>query len=301
MAHWWRRLVAGLAAALLLISAPVLAAAAERLVETAPGVSIRVVEFSPATARPTVVLIPGWLATAEVWTETGKALGTGRGVIALDPRSQGGSSKVTENNTPEARAGDIAAVVKALGLKRYVLVGWSQGVQDVAAYVAGKTPEGLEGVVLVDAAPSKGAPGVAADPQGAAGQLGLLSIYTRAPRLYAEGMMKAIFRKPASSEVLTARVEAAMKTPSSIGAAMLVADLYGADRSDAFKAFDKPLLVIAAGSSQELQAQKGTAASAKAGRVVVVPDAGHAVFADAPEAFDGALKAFLDGLDAAPH
>jgi non-heme chloroperoxidase len=30
--------------------------------------------------------------------------------------------------------------------------------------------------------------------------------------------------------------------------------------------------------------------------LVVVPDANHAVFVDAPEAFDAALKSFLDSL-----
>jgi pimeloyl-ACP methyl ester carboxylesterase len=293
------RLIVLLAVLLALPPAAAGAAPAERTVPTAPSVNIRTVVFAPPTVKMSVVLVPGFLATAEVWADTAKALADGRGVVAIDPRSQGGSSKVMENNTPEARAGDIAAVVKALGLKRYVLVGWSQGVQDVAAYVAGRSPEGLEGVVLVDAAPAKGARGVAADPEGAAAQLGLLSIYTRAPAAYAEGMMKAIFRKPAPPNVLAARVGAAMKTPSSIGAAMLVADLYGADRSETFKAFDGPLLVIAAAGSQDLQAQKETAASAKNGRLVVVEDAGHAVFADQPDAFNKALTAFLDAIDKA--
>lgn len=272
------------------------AAPREQMVAAAPGVSIRAVVFAPPTARPTVVLIPGWLATTDVWADTAKALGTDRGVVAIDPRSQGGSSKPVENNTPEARAGDIAAVVKALGLKHYVLVGWSQGVQDVAAYVQGGTPTGLEGVVLVDAAPSKGAAGLGSDPLGAASQFGLLSIYTRAPRPYAEGMMKAIHKKPLPPAVLQARVEAALRTPSSIGAAMIVADLYGGDRSDAFKVFDKPLLVIAAADSHERDAQAAAAASAPKGKLVVIEDAGHAVFDDQPAKFDAALKAFLAAL-----
>jgi non-heme chloroperoxidase len=287
-----------LAALALLWAAPAAAAPRERFVDTAPGVRIRVVEFQPPTARPTVVLVPGWLATAEIWAGTAAALGPGQGVIAIDPRSQGESSKVTQNNTPEARAGDLRAIIAQLGLKDVVLVGWSQGVQDVAAYVAGHGPDGVAGVVLVDAAVSRGARGIPADPEAAASVLGLLSIYVRAPEAYAQGMMAAISKAPSTAEQRAARVAAAMKTPTSIGAAMLVADMYGADRSDAFKAYDKPVLVIAAAASEERAAQAALATSVKRGKLVVVENAGHAVFLDQPRAFNAALRTFLDGLAA---
>ena len=46
-----------------------------------------------------------------------------------------------------------------------VLVGWSQGVQDVAAYAAAFNGEGVSGYVLVDAAVGQGAAAAVAQPE----------------------------------------------------------------------------------------------------------------------------------------
>ena len=55
--------------------------------------------------------------------------------MAIDPRSQGESSQTGEGLYPAARARDIKAVVDQLKLAPVVLVGWSMGAAEVAAYV----------------------------------------------------------------------------------------------------------------------------------------------------------------------
>jgi len=55
-------------------------------------------------------------------------------IVAIDPRSQGRSTMLDHSNSPDDRATDLAGLLKALNLQKPVLVGWSQGVQDVAAF-----------------------------------------------------------------------------------------------------------------------------------------------------------------------
>jgi non-heme chloroperoxidase len=128
--------------------------------------------------------------------------------------------------------------------------------------------------------------------QFAARQLGLFALYADDPESYTRGMMRAIIKRPLSSGELDALVADALKTPTAIGEAMLVADLFSVDRSTALTKIDRPTLVIASGSSPELEAQKKMMAKLPQGRFEVMQDAGHAVFVDQPEQFDRLLTEF---------
>ncbi len=86
-------------------------------------------------------------------------------------------------------------------------------------------------------------------------------------------------------------------TPPTIGAAMLVADLYGQDRSGALDAVNIPVLVIAAGNSPEIEAQRAMAARIPGARFEVIDGASHAVFLDQPERFRAVLSSFLTAID----
>jgi pimeloyl-ACP methyl ester carboxylesterase len=77
-------------------------------------------------------------------------------VIAIDPRSQGPSIKTTEGNIPETRAKDLHEVLANLGVSRAVLVGWSQGAQDVASYIQQFGTKSLAGAIFVDSPVSIG-------------------------------------------------------------------------------------------------------------------------------------------------
>lgn len=272
------------------------ASALERNIRVEPGVDIHVIDSGPAAGGPALVLIPGWRMTAGVWKGQIDAFSKARRVVAIDPRSQGDSTKVAEGITPERRAQDLDAVLKELGLTSVVLVGWSQGVQDVAAYVQAFGTASLKGAVLVDTAVSGGAASVTADAAAAANELQLLSIYCRAPKAYSEGMMRAIIKRPLAEEELARLVSDSLKTPTAIGAAMLVADLFGVDRTPALAKLNRPTLVIAAASSDELAAQRAMVGRLPQGRIEVVAEAGHAVFIDQPKRFNAILQGFLDEL-----
>jgi microsomal epoxide hydrolase len=284
-----------LAVALLLAAALAAAAPAraeqirsDRGVAVSAEVTLRVLEAGPADAQ-SVVLIPGWCFTADIWEKQISSLSDRYHVVAFDPRSQGRSTIVDHGNSPDDRAADLASLVETLHLRKPVLVGWSQGVQDVAAYVLAFGTVNVGGLVLVDATVSAGAAGL--DAAEASMTLGRMPTYARSPGDYLEGMMTYIFAKPLAPGELATIVTAAQRTPSSIGVANLALDLFGKDYRPALARIDVPTLVIVAGSSptrnEQLQQPISNATRA------VVDGAGHAVFYDEPAKFNELLSRFL--------
>ena len=264
-------------------------------VTVADGVRIHYVDGGAARG-PTLLFIPGWTMDASVWREQMQHFAPSHRVIAIDPRSQGESTKTPDGDTPEQRARDLATLIGRLKLDHIVLVGWSQGVQDVAAYVAQSGTAKFDGIVLVDAAVSSG-PGIAQlHPQFAKTVLGNMAIYATHPRDYLQGMMQAIFRKPLSAGEMKRMVAGSLRTPTSTGIAMLTMDMFAVDRRPALAKFDKPTLIVAADSSFELADQQAEGERIPHAQVVVVRNAGHAVFHDQPQAFDDALAKFAGGL-----
>jgi pimeloyl-ACP methyl ester carboxylesterase len=214
-------------------------------------------------------------------------------VIAVDPRSQGDSTKTDEGDTPEQRARDYHVLLNSLHAGPVVLLGWSQGVQDVAAYIDQFGTPGISAVILVDSTISKGAANVPNMVPFAVQQLRLLPLLSDSPREYTEGMMRAIISKPLSDTDVNKLVAEALKTPTATGEAMLIADLFGRDRSTAFPKFTVPTLIIASERSAELAQQRDLAAQLPDARIVVVPQAAHAVFVDQPERFETVVNDFL--------
>jgi microsomal epoxide hydrolase len=282
-------------AALLTISAvatPVSARPIVRRIPVAREVTLRTIEGGKVTARP-IVFIPGWSTGADIWARQIDRFAPAYRVIAFDPRSQGESSKVADGNTPEQRAADLNALLKARHIKRPVLVGWSQAVQDIAAYVLRYGTGDLSGIVLVDAAVSDGPKGIIGRPKDIAFQFGLFETYLSNQRAYLNGMFGAIISKPQPAGVIERHVATAMKTPPSIGMSMLVSDMFTLDRTAALAKMDCPVLIVAAGSSSELDRQKAEAKLIKNARFVEIDDSAHAVFIDQPERFASALADFL--------
>lgn len=281
------------------IGSPAMAAPTVRMIGVQPEVELRTTDAGPTNSHNTpVVLIPGWGTSADIWAEQAARLSQHRRVVSVDPRSQGGSTVVAHGMTPEQRARDLASVLDAVGLAKVVLVGWSQGVQDVAAYVQAFGTGRLAGVVLVDSTISSGANGLTKNPQRAAQQLRMLGIFNAAPKEYAEGFVDAIIRRPLDAATTEKLVGDVLKTPNAIASATLVADLFSVDRTPAIAKLDRPALVIASAASPELAAMQEMARLLPKARIEVVADAGHAVFIDQPERFAKLLDEFLIRIDA---
>ena len=271
-------------------------AAVTEAVPGADGVRIQLLEDGRADATRTLLLIPGWLTRSAIWdAQIRYFAGRGDRVIAIDSRSQGDSSVVYAHNDPESRARDIRRVIADLHLTHLVLVGWSQGVQDVAAYVDRFGTAGISKIVLVDATVSGGPADVSAHPQLVEAVLGHMALYSRDPRAYARGFMLHIISAPIAAPVMARLVAGFMKTPPAVGLAMQMEDLFTVDRWPYLKKFDRPTLVVVSDRNPFMTEEKQMADELSNGRVVVIAHAAHAVFFDQPAAFNRALEAFIAG------
>lgn len=120
----------------------------------ANGIRQHFLRFGGATGeritRPTVILIPGITSPAITWAFVGEVLGERFDTFVLDVRGRGLSSASQDlDYSLDAQADDVAALVGALGLQHFSLVGHSMGAR-IAARAATRINKGLESVVLID-------------------------------------------------------------------------------------------------------------------------------------------------------
>jgi len=269
----------------------------ERTVDIGNGISLWVIEAGQPASAATLVLIPGWSTSSDIWREQINRLAATYRVISFDPRSQGRSTMTTTGNTPETRAQDLRTLLDDLSVLRAVLVGWSQGVEDIAAYIDQYGTGDLSGIVLVDAPVSTGAEGMGARgaPQPAA-LFETFAIYQADPQKYLADMMRAIVSKPQSNDAIEQLVATALKTPPDVGVAMRIADTFGVNRTRVLKKIDCPTLIIASAKSGSLAQQQAQANQISDARFEKVEDAAHAVFLDQPDRFNELVTSFMAKL-----
>lgn len=291
-----------LLSAVLCLAAPIAALAQtspvlrEGDVEVGNGVRIHYVEGGDKNAKTTIFYVPGWGMTSAVWRDQMAGFASTARVVSIDPRSQGGSTVTTHSNTPEQRAQDMHQVIKSLALTGIVLVGWSQGVQDVAAYAAAFAGESISGYVLVDAPVGAGAAASIAHPEVLQQQLQMLTVYEQHQKEYLQGMMNAIIHSPEGRKRIDEYVEAGLRTPPDIGISMLIMDFIAYDRRPALAKFNRPTLIIAASESNEIEAQREMSKRIKDAHFETIGNAGHAVFLDQPQRFHDLLAAFVQSV-----
>jgi non-heme chloroperoxidase len=262
-------------------------------VDVGDGVSIHYVEAGRASAATSLLLVPGWSMSSAVWRDTVDEFASSTRVVAIDPRSQGDSTITVRGNTPEQRAQDVRRVMKALELRNVVLVGWSQGVQDVAAYAGAFGGESISGYVLVDSSVGAGPDSWDARPAELKQLLSRFVIYQQHQEAYLRGMLNAIIQSPDGRKRIDELTRIGLRTPPDLGTSMLLMDFIAFDRRPTLAKFDRPTLVIAAAKSPELEGQRDMARRIQGARFETIDDAGHAVFLDQPRRFHDLLSAFV--------
>jgi non-heme chloroperoxidase len=285
--------------ALLLMSTRSEAATRTGSIDVGEHVRIHYLQAGPENASRTLLFIPGWTVSTSIWSKQ-IAYFEARGyrVIAMDPRSQGGSTVVMTANAPEDRASDIAEIIARLKLRDIVLIGWSQGAQDVAAYVARYGSARISGFVLVDSPVSGGVDDVRDNPKFVSNVMQRVGAYSSDPHAYVDRLMHAIISAPTAPEVYTKLDDEALKTPSDVGISMLVQDLFTVDRRPSLRKFAEPTLVVASSESPLLDQQRKMLETLPSARLVVIEKAAHAVFFDQPDEFNRDLNAFIESLNA---
>jgi 3-oxoadipate enol-lactonase len=100
------------------------------------------------TAEPALVFLHYWGGTSRTWRKVTAELEGQFKTVAYDARGWGKSDKTLAGYKLADLADEALALVKALGIKKYVLVGHSMGGK-VAQLAASRRPEGLSGLILV--------------------------------------------------------------------------------------------------------------------------------------------------------
>jgi len=262
---------------------------------TPDGIKIHYIEAGPSgevANSGAIVFVPGWTMPADIWEHQITHFSKTRRVVAIEPRSYGLSSQTTDGNFPEAHALDIKAVLDQLKLQSVILVGWSLGVDDVAAYIERFGTSGISALVLVDE----------------------LFIFERDSVFMKEyfdlswslqkdrsgataKFVREMYHKPQGEEYLQRITRSALLTPTNTAIALL--DAWVAhDRAPMLSKIDKPTLIVSAsygGDQKYLETQREMQKRIRASRLEIFDDAGHALFVDDADRFNSLLDDFLTG------
>jgi len=257
------------------------------------GTRIHLLEAGQPSAEPAIVFIPGWTLPAFLWREQMRLFSSDRLVIAIDPRSQGDSTKTETGNTPEQRARDLREILLNRRITSVVLVGWSQGANDVAAYVMQFGTDSIAQLAFVDSPIAAGPAEIEVNKEWSQGFLSRLPAYVNSSEEYSARMVRSMFKKPHPELDIEAAIAHARKTPPTIGLTMLIMDIFGVDRRPALAKIDRPTLVIGSAESSLAEAQTKMADAIPGAELLLLKGVGHAVFVDEPEIFAQALERLL--------
>jgi microsomal epoxide hydrolase len=264
-------------------------------VTTSDGVKIHYLEAgprSPAGKARAILFVPGWTMPAEIWEHQIAYFGKTHRVVAMDPRSQGRSSQTTDGNFPEARARDIRAVVDKLGLAPAVLVGWSLGVKELAAYVKQFGCDTVAGLVLVD-----GAAGLDQEPDLLRATLDRFLRLQRDRPAEAARFVRGMYKKPQTPEYLERITRATLRTPTNTAVVLMLEYVASDFRPDLSKISRPTLIVAAKGPHDDMM--EDMQRRIPHSRLEFMDGVGHALFVDDPQRFNSLLEDFLRTLEAA--
>ncbi|MXY46473.1 MAG: alpha/beta hydrolase [Chloroflexi bacterium] len=103
--------------------------------------------------NPPMLLLHGFAQTCHSWDFVALGFSDDYHVIVLDQRGHGDSDWAPDGDySPETQQKDISAVVNALGLEGFVLMGLSMGGRNSFTYAANNSDK-VKALVIVDAAP----------------------------------------------------------------------------------------------------------------------------------------------------
>ncbi|MCA7967901.1 alpha/beta fold hydrolase [Burkholderia cenocepacia] len=256
---------------------------------------------------PTVVMLHGLRSYAHTWAPVADALVDRYRVVALDQRGRGLSDwDPRRDYYAAAYVRDLDALVRALDLRRFVLVGHSMGGANAFVYAA-SNPDRLAGLVIEDMGPGASA--------GSQGSERIKRELQETPDAFASwDDARAFWRRQRpniTESALDSRLAHSLKEggqgrivwrhdAQGIAAARLAATPEQLVHLwPLILNLHVPTLLLRGGDSDFLYA--GVAAEMAAANAEIeridVPGATHYVHDDQPDAFNRALRAWLDRLD----
>ncbi len=267
----------------------------------ADGLRLHYLDWGNDDAPP-MLLLHGFTGHAHTWDTFARAMGDQFHVLALDQRGHGDSDWAKDGAyMVDDHAGDIGELHDQLMLDPVVLIGLSMGGRNAIMYT-GIHPGKVEKLVIVDIGPDIA-------PQGAER---VRRTAADAPEEFASVdeavaylQRAAIRTSPAAEAALRARVEHGVKRLPN-GKFTWKYDKFlrnqrrkgGAPPADLWPVVRRikvPTLILRGSESDVFapETAKRMQELIPGSRLVEIPGAGHAIPADAPEAFERAVRDFL--------
>ncbi|MGE6783203.1 alpha/beta fold hydrolase [Ensifer adhaerens] len=239
---------------------------------------------------PALVFLHYWGGSSRTWTGVVEALGGRWRALAYDHRGWGDSAKAGEDFGLDVMTEDAAALIAALRLTRYVLVGNSMGGK-VAQKLAARRPEGLEALVLV--APAPPTP-IDLSPQEKAMRL---ASYDSAETV--NGMLDALLTRSVAPEVRQRTIVETLKGAWAAKRAWVDVGM-AEDIGDEVARITVPTLVITGTRDvvdPEPVLRREIGGRLPQARFVVLEGIGHFSAIEAPGEVAAAIMTFLGALD----
>jgi pimeloyl-ACP methyl ester carboxylesterase len=266
---------------------------------TASGLKVHLLDWGNE-GRPPILFLHGGTLTAHTWDLVCLALRADYHCLAYDLRGHGDTGWAADGDySLEAHRADLEAVVQQLGLERFILVGMSLGGTTSLAY-AGKRPETLSRLVLVDTGPETHAVGRRRITDFVTGprELDSLDAFVERAIAFNPSRHPALLRRSLLYSLRqTPRGTWTWKQDPAVQRAQTEADR--AHRQELLRAavprVTCPTLVVRGGNSEVLHDEDAArlARALPRGAWVRIEGAGHTVQGDQPRAFVEALRRFL--------
>jgi pimeloyl-ACP methyl ester carboxylesterase len=241
------------------------------------------------------VLLHAFPLSAEMWRPQLDDVPRGWRLIAPDLLGFGQSDPVPASGSVEQAAGDVVALLDALGIQRAVVGGLSMGGYMTFA-VLRRAPERLAGLVLADTKAG------ADTPAGREGRLKMLDrLREGGPAVIAADMVPKLVstHSTAADAELPVRLRRAIEAAPAGAIEAAIHMLKDRPDSTADLARITVPTLIVVGSEDTLTPPSESAAMHRAvpqSQLVTIPHAGHLSNLEAPAAFNRALASFLATL-----
>ncbi|TWA99250.1 pimeloyl-ACP methyl ester carboxylesterase [Bradyrhizobium stylosanthis] len=253
---------------------------------------------------PAVILIHGFGDTGDMWAKLGADLARDHTVVVPDLRGMGLSDKPDKGYDKWGQAADMRAVLQSLGIDKAVVIGHDIGTMVAYAYAA-RYRDLTEKLVVMDA-PVPGVPPwdeVVRSPLLWHFDLGgpdMERLVKGRERIYLDRFWNDFAGTPSKITEATRRHYAEIYArPGAMRAAFAQFRAIRTDAEDNKKAIATKLTipVLAVGGEKSFGKMEAVVMRNAATDVteVVIPDAGHWLMEEQPEATVKAVRQFLDG------
>lgn len=264
---------------------------ASRRFQTTDNVSLHYLEAIPKLAKPrstVILLVPGWSMPASIWKSQLEVLGKKWHTIALDPRGQGLSEIPPHGFDIDRRSDDIHELRQIH--PELVVVGWSLGALEVLNMIHRHGQAGITALALVDSSVGEGP---ASGPSAFPGEL------RRNRRHALTEFTKAMFRTPRTASDIRNLVNQAMRMPLEASLSLFPGSVPRDLWRNTVLGYDGPLLYAV--TPQFFEQARLLSYHRPGTRIERFPEAGHALFADAPGRFNRIILELTSSADRRPQ